>query len=97
MLPVTTISIRNTHYYSYYTTTTSSIVVVEAVVIVVVVVVIVRGMHYISNASSILLFNILYVFAFIKIMYYECWNKRIGKKVIVVEIIIIIIIIIVMI
>jgi len=33
-------------------------------------------MHYISNASSIQLFNILYVFAFFKIMYYECWNKQ---------------------
>ena len=31
--------------------------------------------HYINNTSSILLFNILYAFAFIKIMYYECWNK----------------------
>ena len=28
--------------------------------------------HYISNASSILLFNILHVFDFIKIMYFEC-------------------------
>ena len=33
--------------------------------------------HYISNASIILLFNILHVFYFIKIMYYECWNKLI--------------------
>jgi len=30
------------------------------------------GMHYISNASSILLLNIRYAFAFIKIMDYEC-------------------------
>jgi len=35
------------------------------------------GVNYIRNASSILLFDILYVFAFIKIMYYECWNKQI--------------------
>ena len=34
------------------------------------------GMLYISSASSILLFNILYAFTFIKIMYYECWNKQ---------------------
>jgi len=34
-------------------------------------------MHYKSNASSILLFNILHVFDFTKITYYECWNKRI--------------------
>ena len=31
-----------------------------------------RGVHYISTASRILLFNILYTFAFIKMMYYEC-------------------------
>ena len=31
-----------------------------------------RGRHYISNASSILLFNILHVFDLIKMMYYEC-------------------------
>jgi len=31
----------------------------------------VKGVHYISNASSILIFNILYVFAFIKMIYYE--------------------------
>jgi len=35
-------------------------------------------MHYRSNASSILIFNILYVFAFIKIMYYECWNNKLN-------------------
>ena len=34
-------------------------------------------MHYISNASSIPLFNVLHVFDCIKIIYYECWNKRI--------------------
>ena len=30
------------------------------------------GGGYISNAPNILLFNILYVFAFIKMLYYEC-------------------------
>ena len=34
-------------------------------------------MYYISNASNILLSNVLYSFAFIKTIYYECWNKRI--------------------
>ena len=38
-------------------------------------------MHYINNAPlRILLFNILYVLAFIKIMYYECWNKQIEEN-----------------
>ena len=39
-------------------------------------------LHYISNASSIDLFNILHVFHFIKIVYYECWNKRIELNII---------------
>jgi len=41
-----------------------------------------RGwIHCISNASSIFFFNILYVFAFVKIMYFECQNKQFeGKK-----------------
>ena len=34
--------------------------------------VILREVHYIGNVSSILLFNIVYAFAFITIMYYEC-------------------------
>jgi len=34
-----------------------------------------RG-DYINNASSILRFNIRYAFVFIKMMYYECWNKQ---------------------
>ena len=38
------------------------------------------GMHRISNASSIFLFNILYVFAFIKMIYFECQNKKREKK-----------------
>jgi len=43
--------------------------------------VMIKGMHCINNASSIFLFNILYVFASIKMMYFECQNKQFeGKK-----------------
>ena len=40
-------------------------------------------MHGISNASSIFLFNILYVFAFVKMMYFECQNKQVSRKIII--------------
>ena len=40
-----------------------------------------RGrMHRISNASIIFLFNILYAFSFIKVKYFECWNKHFEEK-----------------
>ena len=34
----------------------------------------------ISNASIIFLFNILYAFAFIKSMYFECQNKQFEEE-----------------
>ena len=34
----------------------------------------------ISNASSIFLFNILYAFTFIQMMYFECQNKQFEEK-----------------
>jgi len=37
-------------------------------------------MHHISNASTIFLFNILYAFAFIKMMYFECRNKQFEER-----------------
>ena len=37
-------------------------------------------MHCISNASGIFLFNILYAFAFVKIMYFECLNKPFEEE-----------------
>jgi len=38
------------------------------------------GMHRISNASTIFLFNILYAFLFIKMMYLECQNKQFEER-----------------